>query len=108
VLRNISETATGGVPPAPVAWLEQNIPNPFNPSTRIRFGIGEDTHLNISIYDVSGALVATLADAPYPAGRHEIVWDGRTAAGSPASSGVYFCRLKTGRAAADRKLVLLR
>ena len=46
--------------------------------------------------------------AAYPAGRHEIVWDGRTAEGSPASSGVYFCRLKTGRAAVDRKLVLLR
>ncbi len=108
VLRDISETVTGGVPPAPVAWLEQNVPNPFNPSTRIRFGIGEDAHLTISIYDVSGALVTTLADAAYPAGRHEIVWDGRTAAGSPASSGVYFCRLKTGRAAVDRKLVLLR
>ncbi len=108
ILRNISETVTGTTPRPPVAWLERNIPNPFNPSTRIGFGLGENSRVTIAIYDVSGALVSTLVDGVYPAGRHEIDWDGKTDSGRSASSGVYFCRLEAGRAVLDRKIVLLR
>jgi hypothetical protein len=77
------------------ARLHQNAPNPFNPSTRIRYevpvGGGE---LAIRIFDVAGRLVKTLRQGPETPGIKTITWDGRNERGEEVASGVYFCRME--------------
>jgi hypothetical protein len=96
-------------PDAPsLASLEQNAPNPFGPSTCIRFSILEPGPVRLSVYDVAGRLVATLVDEPREAGEHEAIWDGRDRRGEPVAAGIYFCRLKHPGATESRAMVLLR
>ncbi|HET9253211.1 MAG TPA: FG-GAP-like repeat-containing protein [Candidatus Eisenbacteria bacterium] len=96
--------------PAPVlhARLDQNAPNPFNPETTIRFAVPEPGQVQLSIYDIHGRLVSKLVDGPLPAGEHAIRWDGRSATGESAASGVYYYRLRTARENESRKMVLVK
>jgi hypothetical protein len=87
--------------------LWQNFPNPFNPTTTIRFDLAESADVVLQIYDVSGRLIRTLVSANKPAGRYAIPWDGRNAGGHTVASGVYFYRLKAGSYTEARKMVLL-
>jgi len=100
-----------GDDPSPLpdaAFLAQNWPNPFNPSTTIAFGLAERAHVSLRVYDAAGRLAATLAEGTLPAGNHAIEWDGRGADGIPAASGVYFYRLRAGAFEETRKMILLR
>ena len=68
-----------------------NYPNPFNPSTTIKYSLPKAGHLKLSIFNVRGQLVKTLLDGVRPAGEDQtIVWDGSDNQGSSVSSGVYF------------------
>jgi len=100
----------GDAVPAPAkVVLHPNVPNPFNPRTRIRFDMPIPAAARLTIYDVSGRLVRKLIDDPkYPAGRHEIVWDGRSESGGEVRSGVYFYKLHAGDERRTRKMVLVR
>ncbi len=89
-------------------FLDQNYPNPFNPSTRITFGLSEDSEVLLQVFDARGALVRTLEDRFFPAGRHDIEWNGTSDSGRPVSSGIYFCRMKSGGDEITRKMILLR
>jgi len=100
-------TAAGDVPGRATA-LEQNHPNPFNPSTTIEFTLASAGRARLDVYDVSGRHVATLVDAVLPGGRNSARWDGRDAGGNAVSSGVYFYRLVTGGRIETRKMVLLK
>jgi len=73
----------------------QNYPNPFNPATKISFMLPESEHAKLEIYDLLGRRVTTLLDQNMKAGLHSIEWNGKTADGMGASSGVYFARLST-------------
>ena len=64
--------------------------------------------MRLVIYDVSGELVRVLANEAFAAGAHTHVWDGRNDAGSPVSSGVYFCKLVAGEFTQTRKMLLLK
>ena len=75
--------------------LQGNYPNPFNPVTTIRFELPEASDLRLTVYDVSGRVVRTLADGTLPAGPHQVRWEGRDASGRAAPSGLYFYRLET-------------
>jgi len=88
--------------------LSQNTPNPFNPRTRIDFGLPADGHVALYIYDVQGRLVHTLVEAKMEAGYHHVEWDGTTRSGTDAATGIYWCKLASGGAASVRKMVLLR
>jgi hypothetical protein len=69
-------------------------PNPFNPSTTILFEVPRETRVWISIYNVRGALVATLMNGvSLPPGPHEAVWHGSDGRGRSVASGVYLCRM---------------
>jgi hypothetical protein len=92
----------------PAVWLAQNHPNPFNPSTMIRFGLPGSAPVALRVYDVSGAVVRTLADATRAAGEHEIVWDGRDDRGAIVAAGVYFYRLSAGDETLTRKMILVK
>ncbi|NIR51631.1 T9SS type A sorting domain-containing protein [candidate division KSB1 bacterium] len=75
--------------------LEQNFPNPFNPSTVIRFKLPEAAQVTLTIYDVLGRRVRTLvSNAAYAAGVHKLTWDGRDDSGNSAASGVYVYRIE--------------
>lgn len=88
--------------------LEQNVPNPFNPATRIRFALSGSGRVSLRVYDVRGRLVTTLADRHFPYGTYDVTWNGTNARGRPVASGVYFCRLETVRKQFTKKMVLLR
>ncbi len=86
-----------------------NTPNPFNPITRIAFELPAPGLVVLRIYDVSGRLVRHLVSGgSFPAGRHELVWDGRDDAGQAQSSGVYLYRVETAGRALGGKMALLR
>jgi hypothetical protein len=83
-------------------------PNPFNPRVTIPFDLRQDGNLTLSVYDVSGRLVKTLVNEWTRAGSHIVSWDGRSELGAQISSGVYFCRLRTGGFTETRKIVMVK
>ena len=90
--------------------LDLNYPNPFNPTTTIRYYITQRVHVSLRIYNVAGQLVRTLVDeaqSPRTEG-FTVVWDGRNDHGGPVSSGVYLYRLVAGGFDATKKMVVLR
>jgi len=88
--------------------LAQNFPNPFNPSTTIRYDMKAKGLVTIKIFDVSGRLVRTLVDEVRDAGSHEAIWEGTNSRGAGVSSGIYFYEMKTKGFSATKKMILLR
>ena len=74
----------------------------------IPYGLPEDAHVIIEIYDITGRLVRTLIDEYQSAGYKSVVWNGRSAKGAPVSSGIYFYRLKAGKFEKLVKMTILR
>jgi hypothetical protein len=91
-----------------VTALGSIYPNPFNPTTKIAFDLASKGHVELAIYDVTGRKLAVLVDRVLEAGRHEALWNGKTAGGTTAASGIYFCTLRTAGVSETKKLVLLR
>ncbi len=79
-----------------VFQVEQNFPNPFNPSTTIRFALPASAHTQVVVYDLAGRKVKTLVDGLMPAQIHSVVWSGRDDAERSVSAGVYFYRVTSG------------
>jgi len=100
-------TAVGDTPVA-AARLEQNIPNPFNPTTTIRFELESRERVTLAVYDASGQLIRTLVNDTRGPGVHDVQWDGRSARGAAQASGVYFYRLTAGSFSESKKMVLLK
>ncbi|MCP4707905.1 MAG: T9SS type A sorting domain-containing protein, partial [Planctomycetes bacterium] len=88
--------------------LEQNRPNPFNPSTTIQYEIPAAGPVSLRIYNASGQLIRTLVDAEQAAGPYQVVWDAKNNRGRTVASGVYFYRLETTNASNHKRMVLLR
>jgi hypothetical protein len=105
-------TSTAVEPPAPspvtTSRLHGNAPNPFNPSTAIRFDLAQGGRTELRIYDVRGRLVRTLVAESLPQGAHVARWDGRSDAGVAVASGVYLVELLAGGVRAEHKMVLAR
>ncbi|SMO90207.1 LamG-like jellyroll fold domain-containing protein [Gracilimonas mengyeensis] len=83
--------------------LYQNYPNPFNPSTIIKFEIPRTAQVSLTVYDLTGRVVATLTDGPKKAGLHEVIFDA-----SDLASGVYLYELKTPEFSEFKKLTLIK
>lgn len=88
--------------------LMPNFPNPFNPSTTIRYGMPLATQIIISIYNVMGERLVILTNTFKPAGWHEIAWNGRDALGRMASSGVYLLKAEANGWQEMHKITLLK
>jgi len=88
--------------------LHHNYPNPFNPSTTIRFDLPENEKVLLTIYNILGQKVRTLINASYEAGYHKVLWDGRNKLGEKAASGIYIYRIKAGKNIKSQKMVLLK
>jgi photosystem II stability/assembly factor-like uncharacterized protein len=83
-------------------------PNPFNPSTTIRYSVPRAMPVRLVIYDVTGRLVRRLVDGIQDAGDRRVTWDGRDEHGSTVGSGVYVYRLDAGGTRVTRKVNLLK
>ena len=83
--------------------LMQNFPNPFNPSTKIVFTLSSPGDVVLKIFNAMGQEVETVFNRYYPAGTHNIGYDG-----SMLSSGVYFYRLTAGNIVLSKKMLLLK
>ncbi len=88
--------------------LEGNYPNPFNPSTTIRFQIAEPVHVTLTVYDVMGRTVARLVDQEMAAGSYAAEWDGKSNAGLIVAGGIYFYRLEAGSFVETRAMSLVK
>lgn len=105
--RVLFETGPILIPEKPLT-LCQNHPNPFNPSTTIRYFLPEAGRTVLEVFDISGRKIARLIDEEKPGGGHGITWTGKDNHGNPVSSGVYIYRLTAGKMRLTRKMVLLR
>ena len=83
-------------------------PNPFNPRTTFHFTMSAAAPAVLQVHDVRGRMVRTLHTGLLPAGPHDFTWDGTTADGSPAGSGVYLGRLLTPEGEAVVKVLMLK
>jgi len=83
--------------------LTPNFPNPFNPVTRINFGIPRAAHVQLKVYNICGREIAVLKDGPMKPGYHDV-----TFRGDGFSSGIYFFRMEADDFVATKKMLLLK
>ncbi len=101
------------VEPIPVASgpeltaLAQNRPNPFAQTTTVRFSIGRRTTATLSVFDIAGRRIRTLAAGTFDPGEYQASWDARDERGERVSGGIYFARLEGTGVDLTRKMVLL-
>jgi hypothetical protein len=105
--KTLFETGVIATPSLP-ATLYQNHPNPFNPSTEIKYYLPGKSPVAVEIYDVSGKRIAQLVRETQEKGFHVVKWNGIDDRGNAVASGVYFCRLAAGKERSSRKIVLMR
>jgi len=84
----------------------QNFPNPFNPSTTIRFNSPTNQEVTLKVYDAQGKEVALLLNRSLSAGSYEVEWNGQDKFGMPMASGIYFCRVTAGNSQKTIKMIL--
>jgi hypothetical protein len=101
-LENITETAT------PETFFVEAYPNPFNPSTQIRFAMKDAGLATLRIYNLNGQLVREVLNEYRAAGEYAASWDGRNDRGITAASGVYFIRFEAGAEVKISKVMLVR
>jgi hypothetical protein len=93
----------------PSDWsLSQNSPNPFNPSTSIRFALAHQENVNLVIHNVLGQTVRDLSLGSVGPGSYSVNWDGRDRSGRSVNSGIYFYTLRTEAFTQTRKMLLLK
>ena len=97
--------------PPPESALLPNYPNPFNPETWIPYQLKKSVEVSLTIFDMNGQAIRTLAVGHQPAGMYRsrsraAYWDGRNEMGETVANGVYFCTLSAGDFSATRKLVV--
>ena len=99
----VTVTSHCAVPLVPTMLLGSNHPNPFNPSTRIAYGLKEDMHVQLVVMDLFGRELRVLDKGLRSAGRHEIEFDAENLPG-----GVYWYQLRSAAGALSKRMLLLR
>ena len=94
--------------PGLVTKLRANFPNPFNPTTTVRYDMAKSGAVSIKIFNIKGQLVKTLYSGVKAGGTHSITWDGKDNGKRDVSSGVYFLRMDTNGYASTRKMLLMK
>ena len=98
-----TEVGNAGATLPAATTLAQNFPNPFNPTTTIRFSLAGPEIISLTVFDLLGRSVAVLAAGRYDAGEHTVRFDAHTLA-----SGVYFYQLRAGTTVQTRSLMVLK
>lgn len=91
-----------------ITELQGNYPNPFNPTTSIRFSLRESSPVQMEIYNLAGQKVRTLLNANMAAGNHIVTWNGLDNSGKPVSSGVYFYKMSSGKYTSTKKMIMMK
>ena len=94
-------------------FLEQNFPNPFNPTTVINYQVPTTNHVSLTVSDVLGREVAVLVNEEQSSGKHSITFSAKGGSasggnGSSLSSGLYFYQLRTGSIIETKRMVLMK
>lgn len=92
----------------PTANRRAAYPNPFNPAINLVFEIDHQRDIKMTIFDVRGRAVRTLAEGNWAAGTHTLKWNGTDTTGKQVAAGVYFARLQSDGWVSDRKLVMVK
>jgi len=106
-VKSLDDAVEPEVPPVAQPYLSAS-PNPFNPVTKIRFGLTQADKVSLDIYDIRGARIASLVDGFMEAGHHVVPWAGLDGSGRRVASGVYFARLVAGKITFNQKLLLVK
>lgn len=106
VVLEVTEDNTPGI--QIVRGLDKIYPNPFNPSTTIKFGVTNDSPTRIQIYNMRGQLVRDLMDRQLKAGNYSVVWDGKDNLQRNLPSGNYYLRMQSGKDVFNGKLTLMK
>ena len=88
--------------------LEQNFPNPFNPSTEIKFSIPKSENVSLFIYDLLGNEVKKIVDSKLKEGQYKYKWSGENNLGDKISAGMYFYKIQAGSFIKTKKMILLK
>ena len=96
------------VPVPKIYKLAQSYPNPFNPTTTIRYQLPEECHVVLNVYNILGQLVKTLVDESKPAGWYSVHWDGKDSSGKPVASGIYLYQIQAKDFIQIKKMTLIR
>lgn len=88
-------------------FLEPAYPNPFNPSTNIRYTLGRDQHVRMTIYDLKGQEVTQLVDSYQVAGEYVVQWSGKCVLGHQVEAGIYILQVQAGIARQVRELTYI-
>ncbi len=88
--------------------LHGNYPNPFNPTTTIKFDLKEDSKVTLKIYNTLGQEVRSLVNDTKEAGYHSVLWDGKNNQGSAVPSGLYIYRINAGNYVKSMKMMLVK
>lgn len=88
--------------------LDDNYPNPFNPSTNIGFALPSTQEVTLKVYNLLGQEVKTIFSGEMEQGHHVLTWDGDNNSGESVASGVYFYRLETKQFSDSKKMMLLK
>jgi hypothetical protein len=104
--RQLFETAPIALPALKLT-LYQNCPNPFNPSTEIRYYLPGRSWVTVEIYDTCGRRLAQVVNKEQEPGFQTVVWNGFDMRGNSVASGVYFYRLRAGKQTITKKMVVL-
>jgi len=88
--------------------LYPNYPNPFNPTTNIKFDLANKRHVELRIFNVNGRIVRTLVNSTLPAGEHSVTWNGRDEQGNSVPSGTYFYKINCNEFSDIQKAVLIK
>jgi hypothetical protein len=100
----LSTTGVGGTTdPITTYKLYSNYPNPFNPSTKIKYTVAEKTFVSLKIYDAAGSEVATIVNQEQAAGEYETDFNAAN-----FTSGVYFYKLQAGSFVETKKMTLMK
>ena len=88
--------------------LAQNFPNPFNPSTIIRYVLPQYSKVKLEVFDVKGRYIRSLIDKIVPSGAHFVQWDSRDSQGRKVPNGVYFYTITTNDFTQTKKMVFIK
>jgi flagellar hook assembly protein FlgD len=88
--------------------LYPNFPNPFNPTTTLRYDLPQNSFVNITIYDLNGREVKKLVRSEQVSGNHSLTWNGTNDQGKLLSAGVYLYQIQSGEFVQTKKMVLMK
>jgi hypothetical protein len=95
------------LPESPTVRI-MNLPNPFNPSTEIRYWLERAEGVTLSVFDLRGGKMRVLVNGGQPAGWNSVRWDGRDVSGRNVPSGAYLARVETDSRIASCRMMLVR